>query len=178
MSPCLSFRPSRSYSTHYFQSIYVIENPQLRAIFLMLREELKDEDIPHRTTVRNRILQIWDEHLEQLSSEMQVRAHFLLKAIPHCPTLQESLGKVSFTMDLWTDPNLSPFMAVTAHWIEASTQQTLHGPQHTLKLRADLIGFQRVPGRHDGEHLAHAFLHVTDRISITWKVCNYPYLNL
>jgi len=36
-------------------------------------------------------------------------------------------------------------MAVTAHWIEATTQETPHGPQHILKLRADLIGFHRVP---------------------------------
>lgn len=71
-------------------------------------------------------------------------------------------------MDMWSDTNLSPFMAVTAHWIEATTQQTSMGPQHILKLRTDLIGFHCVPGRHDGEHLAHAFLHVTDRIGITF----------
>lgn len=75
------------------------------------------------------------------------------------------------TMDLWTDPNLSPFMAVTAHWIEASTVQTVDGPQHVLKLRADLIGFHRVPGHHDGEHLAHAFLYIIDCLEIAEKVC-------
>lgn len=73
-------------------------------------------------------------------------------------------------MDMWSDTNLSPFMAVMAHWIESTTQQTSSGPQHILKLRADLIGFHRVPGHHDGEHLAHAFLHVTDRISVTSNV--------
>ena len=39
---------------------------------MMLREDLKDDDIPHRTTVCNRILEIWDDHLEQLANEMQV----------------------------------------------------------------------------------------------------------
>lgn len=34
----------------------MIESPQLRAIFLMLREELKDDDIPHRTTIRELVL--------------------------------------------------------------------------------------------------------------------------
>jgi hypothetical protein len=38
----------------------------------MLREGLRNEDIPHRTTVRNRILQVWDEHLDTLSGEMKV----------------------------------------------------------------------------------------------------------
>jgi hypothetical protein len=74
------------------------------------------------------------------------------------------------TMDMWSDPNLTPFMAVTAHWIEGVTEDTANGPQLTLKLRADLIGFQRVPGRHDGEHLAQAFLFVTDRLKISEKV--------
>jgi hypothetical protein len=75
-------------------------------------------------------------------------------------------------MDMWSDPNKTPFMAVTAHWIEGTTQETSHGPQHILKLRANLIGFHRIPGHHDGEHLAHSFLHILDRISITWKVCH------
>lgn len=61
-------------------------------------------------------------------------------------------------------------MAVTAHWLQSTAQATQHGPQHMLKLRADLVGFLRVPGRHDGEHLAHAFIYVLDRISITSKV--------
>lgn len=53
----------------------MIENPQLRALFMMLREELHDEDIPHRTTVRNRILEVWDTHLENLAAEMEVNCH-------------------------------------------------------------------------------------------------------
>jgi hypothetical protein len=55
-----------------FKSINVIECPQLRAIFLMLRQELKDSDIPHRSTVRARILELWDEHLDGLETEMAV----------------------------------------------------------------------------------------------------------
>ena len=74
------------------------------------------------------------------------------------------------TMDLWTDPNLSPFMAVTAHWIEAESISTPQGPQYNLRLRSDLIGFHHVPGHHSGEHIAHAFLHVLDRIRVTHKV--------
>ncbi|KAF8956711.1 hypothetical protein BDZ97DRAFT_1614520, partial [Flammula alnicola] len=52
------------------QSINVIESPRLRAIFLMLREELKDRDIPHRTILRARIVERFDEHLKSLESEM------------------------------------------------------------------------------------------------------------
>ena len=58
-------------------------------------------------------------------------------------------------------------MAVTAHWIEAT------GPQKNLQLRADLVGFHHISGRHTGEHLAHCFLFVTNRLKITEKVSNF-----
>lgn len=83
---------------------------------------------------------------------------------------QKSLGKISYTMDLWSDPNLTPFMAVTAHWIDTKKIQTPEGLQHRLNLRADLIGFHRVPGHHTGIHLTHAFLEILDRIGIAHKV--------
>ncbi len=70
-------------------------------------------------------------------------------------------------MDLWTDLNLVNFMAVTAHWVEAI------GPNADgftmLWLYSDLIGYHQIPGHHNGEHLAAAFLHITDRVGITSK---------
>ena len=39
---------------------------------MLLREELKYSDIPHRTTIQNRIEEIWDEHLAGLESEIKV----------------------------------------------------------------------------------------------------------
>jgi len=76
------------------------------------------------------------------------------------------------TMDLWSDPNLSPFIAVTTHWIETKLKDMPDGPQYDLHLRADLIGFHQVPGSHNGEHLAQAFLYILNHISITSKVSN------
>lgn len=80
-------------------------------------------------------------------------------------------------------------MAVTAHWMEIKDQpgssglfifmllyfNYLHlnfvplGLRKKLNLRSDLIGFRSLPGRHTGEHMAHCFLHITDRIKITPK---------
>ncbi len=71
---------------------------------------------------------------------------------------------------MWSDPNLIPYMAVMAHWLQSTSQATQHGPQHILKLWVDLVGFLHVPGRHDDEHLAHAFMYVLDRISIIPRV--------
>lgn len=61
-------------------------------------------------------------------------------------------------------------MAVTGHWLQAKLIETPSGPQWKLTLRTDLLGFLRVPGHHDGEHLATAFLHIIDRINIARKV--------
>ena len=72
-------------------------------------------------------------------------------------------------MDIWSDPNCTPFMAVTAHWIKSVSD----GSKTTLKLHADLIGFQQVPGCHDGEHLAQAFLFITDHLNITNNVSEF-----
>ena len=83
------------------------------------------------------------------------------------------MGKISFTTDAWSDPNQTSFMAVTAHWIEAIEERTPTGVKKTLRLRADLIGFHKLPGRHTGEHLAHCFLFITDRIEVTSKVSNF-----
>jgi hypothetical protein len=80
------------------------------------------------------------------------------------------VGRISFTTDAWTDPNQTSFMAVTAHWIQAIEQQSPTGVNKKLHLRADLIGFHKLPGRHSGEHLAHCFLFIIDHIQITSKV--------
>ena len=54
------------------QSINVIENPQLRSLFRLLRSELRDEDIPHRTTLRNRITEVFGAYLDHIEKEMKV----------------------------------------------------------------------------------------------------------
>lgn len=57
-----------------YQSLNVIESQELRHIFLMLRKELKDTDIPHHSTLRNRIEEVVKEHLVQLEKDMSVSA--------------------------------------------------------------------------------------------------------
>ncbi|EKM49379.1 uncharacterized protein PHACADRAFT_201634 [Phanerochaete carnosa HHB-10118-sp] len=82
------------------QSLSVVDNPRLRNIFLLLHSELHDKDIPHRTTIQAQVGEVFEEYLDELSQDMQNAA-----------------GKISFTMDMWTDPHLFPYMAVTAHWL-------------------------------------------------------------
>ena len=81
-----------------------------------------------------------------------------------------SMGLISETMDFWTTLNLTPSMAVSIHWIQGIYRETIDGTRLMLKLRSDLIGFQHVPGCHDGKHLATAFIYITDHVGITHKV--------
>ena len=67
------------------QSINVIESPKLHAIFLMLREELKDSDIPHHTKIQKQIMEVWDEHLDVLQDQMKV--NFILYLCMHYVTI-------------------------------------------------------------------------------------------
>jgi hypothetical protein len=38
----------------------------------MLREDLKDSDIPHRTHLRNRVMELLQEYLSDLEKELRV----------------------------------------------------------------------------------------------------------
>ena len=38
----------------------------------MLRPELTDQDIPHRTTIGNRVQEVGDEYFVELKSQLQV----------------------------------------------------------------------------------------------------------
>jgi len=44
----------------------------VQAIFLMLREELCDDDIPHRTHICQQVGEIWEDHINDLEVEMNV----------------------------------------------------------------------------------------------------------
>ena len=76
------------------------------------------------------------------------------------------MGKISFIMDIWSDPDLKAYMAVTGHWMESQTLQA----QQKISLRADLIGFINVLENHTGEHLAKVFLFILDHLNIANKV--------
>jgi len=60
----------------FLQSINIVESPRLKKIFLLLCEELKESDIPSRTTIRNRIEQVYDEYMKELEGEMAVNQFF------------------------------------------------------------------------------------------------------
>ena len=80
------------------------------------------------------------------------------------------MGKISFTMDMWTDFDSKAYMAVTAHWLQKVSLQQSQRLQSAISLRSDLIGFVHVPGSHTGDNLAKVFLFIIDHLSISKNV--------
>ncbi|PBK80388.1 hypothetical protein ARMGADRAFT_892284, partial [Armillaria gallica] len=62
------------------QSFLLVESLELHRIFLMLCKELTNDDIPHRTQIQKHVMEIWEDHLKQLSTEMQVYVIIMITA--------------------------------------------------------------------------------------------------
>jgi hypothetical protein len=88
--------------------------------------------------------------------------------------VQSSLGKISFTSDMWTSPSQVAFMAVTAHYI-------LRVDGH-LEIRSRLIAFRKISGDHSGHNMAQYMakilheLHVIEKVS-SIKLPQLPVIN-
>ncbi|KAG2337292.1 hypothetical protein BDR05DRAFT_835904, partial [Suillus weaverae] len=61
---------------------------------------VNETDIFHCTKIHELVINAFHEYFNALKKD-----------------LAAAQGKVSFTSDLWSDSNLCPFMALTAHWI-------------------------------------------------------------
>ncbi|KAJ3767346.1 hypothetical protein FB446DRAFT_608467, partial [Lentinula raphanica] len=73
-------------------------------LLLYIGRDLHDRDIPHRTKLTELILEQYSRLWKSVSSEMK-----------------NSLGRISFTSDMWSNGVLKGFMAVTAHYMIKDT---------------------------------------------------------
>ncbi|TFK63476.1 hypothetical protein BDN72DRAFT_726123, partial [Pluteus cervinus] len=65
-----------------------------------LNMDLRDEDLFHRTKVADLIMKQFMCEYEKMAEE-----------------IRGSLGRVSFTSDIWSRRTLQPYMAITAHYM-------------------------------------------------------------
>ena len=146
------------------QSINIIECPEFWELLHLLREDLRDADIPRRTKLQELIIETWKDYFKVLKDDLVV-SHYPLNALDFSSLLiQNSMGRISLTADIWSDPNMRPFLACTAHWIAKDDASS------ALKLKFALIAFHHLPGNHTGVNIATAFLSILDRAGITDKV--------
>ncbi|KAF5358776.1 hypothetical protein D9758_008518 [Tetrapyrgos nigripes] len=123
------------------QSINVVECQEFRDVLEYIGVDLKDGAIPHRTHLLELIFGQFETCFKNTREEMN-----------------RSLGRISFTSDMWSRGNLQGYMAITAHYIIRE-----HGH---LILKSCLIAFRHVQGSHDGESMATHFLGVLDEYGI------------
>ncbi|KAI0309574.1 hypothetical protein OF83DRAFT_1044531, partial [Amylostereum chailletii] len=69
-------------------------------LLLLLRVELQDKNIPHRTRARQLVLEYWDDFFQKVKHD-----------------LFHAEGRVSCTADIWSDSKRASYIAITGHWI-------------------------------------------------------------
>ena len=63
--------------------------------------------------------------------------------------------------DIWSNQKLLAFLAVTAHWLSINDGK--------LSLRAALIGFHHMTGKHSGKAIADALVLILECVGILDK---------
>ena len=56
----------------FLKSIAVLDCPEFHTLLLLLRNDLKDSNIPHRTKGRVLIIKAWKKHFMALHAELAI----------------------------------------------------------------------------------------------------------
>lgn len=108
------------------QAFSFVEKEAFRLLLRYCRPSLKNEDIPKRTNITEKVYSRYEDYKTSLKD-----------------SLVGCEGRVSFTFDCGTSRASTPFLAVTAHWIDAN-----------FVLHEQPIAFRKVVGSHTGENIA------------------------
>ncbi|KAF5370272.1 hypothetical protein D9758_006873 [Tetrapyrgos nigripes] len=127
------------------QPINVIECPEFRDVLAYIGLDLAPNDIPHRTKLMELIFSQFDNEFTNIKRE-----------------IQNSLGRISYTSDMWSRGNLEGYMAVTAHYF-------IRKDGH-LVMKSRLIAFRHIGETHDGETMAKYFFTVLNELGITRRI--------
>jgi hypothetical protein len=68
----LPFKSNITHSLAMDQSLNIIECKEFHKLLLLLRQDLKDSDIPHRTKIRENIITAWQTYFAMLKDELAV----------------------------------------------------------------------------------------------------------
>jgi archaellum biogenesis ATPase FlaH len=117
----------------------IVEEPSFIELVhsLCLNAELFSAD-----TIKRKIMELYNGNISQIQK-----------------FLQETPGKLSFTMDIWTSPSAKAFLAITTHYIDKN-----------WKLQNILVDFIQIFGSHSGENIKDAFVTGLQNLSIQNKV--------
>lgn len=132
-------------------------------MLLLLREDIDDDDIPRRDKIHDAVLKAWKDYYLSLKQDLKVFFSFFHIPISIYFFAKAAIGKISYTSDIWSSDNRTPYIAITAHWM--GNDESGH-----LTLKNALIAFQRVWGKHTASNLARIVLQLLDRAGTTTNV--------
>jgi hypothetical protein len=139
----------------------MVECPEFRSLCRLLRPGMQDMEILHHHKLREGIIEHFKTEFAYLKAELSVR--YFVCWVKLYLFLQNSAGRISLTTDIWSNKQMRSYLAVTAHWLSINNTK--------LTLRAALIGFHHMKGKHSGPSIARAIFSVVERAGITDKVC-------
>lgn len=108
---------------------------------------IEDKDLPHRTKMTEMIHDAYRQRVRATVDE-----------------LKRSEGRISFTSDLWSDPVLDSYMAVTAHYLVRDEKT------RKLQWRNGLVAFRFIEGSHTGVNLGRQFVKILEELGVLHKV--------
>jgi hypothetical protein len=159
-----------------------VENAQFRNLLTLFREDYTDEDMPHRSKIRVAILDTWRNWFGQLKMELKVS---MITDWTFCTALlslalQNAVGALHFTADMWSDRRRRSYICITVHWIAFQRPAERAG----LEFKSSLLAFQALPGRHTGKRIAKAVYRLLNRagvnggnVSIVFNICSFSIIS-
>ncbi|KAF5329696.1 hypothetical protein D9619_009224 [Psilocybe cf. subviscida] len=132
------------------QSMGLVDCEEFRHLLEFICPSLREAGaIPHRTKLSELVTSTFREQYNSMVAD-----------------IEKSLGRVSFTSDIWSRQSLQSYMAVTAHFM-ANTPSPV-GPLLTLQTR--LVAFRVLHGSHTGVNIGKAFVKILEEINCLHKI--------
>ncbi|KIK12635.1 hypothetical protein PISMIDRAFT_120519, partial [Pisolithus microcarpus 441] len=82
------------------QSLNVVECKEFRCLILLLRDDLKDSNIPHHTKIRSDIIQAWKDYFMILKIDLAVPGHFTMDNAENNITMMTHLSQLLVPREL------------------------------------------------------------------------------
>ncbi|EPS93191.1 hypothetical protein FOMPIDRAFT_1056187 [Fomitopsis schrenkii] len=132
-------------------SINLVESPEFRSLLLLLREELKDEFIPHCTKMTTLIREVFKAQCEELKKELSM--HITLLSPP---------ADLIHQMSWHSAPS-----GESLSWLTSGTEGD---PQAGYTMESALLVFKCIKGCHHGVLLGNVLFNVIKQAGLVTKV--------
>jgi hypothetical protein len=137
----------------------VVENMEFRNLLTLFCDDYMDEDLPHQSKICVAILEKWRGWFSQFKQELMVS---IITDWIFCTALsvalQNAVGALHFTADMWSDRHHQSYICITVHWIAYERPAERAG----LVFKSSLLAFHALPGRHTGPRIAQAVYQLLD----------------